>query len=110
MSAPAEGHDPLDPANMAPVVVALCADEAQHVTGQVFHVWGGSVNTLRGWTAGELFQADGRWDADALPPNIHYHPIELPSCPRFLRPWFFGAACRRFRSAGRSGNRAEGKR
>jgi NAD(P)-dependent dehydrogenase (short-subunit alcohol dehydrogenase family) len=58
--------DPLDPANMAPVVVALCADEAQGITGQVFHVWGGAVNALRGWDAGELFASDERWDADAL--------------------------------------------
>ena len=58
--------DPLDPANMAPVVVALCADEAQEITGQVFHVWGGAVNALRGWHAGELFARDERWDADAL--------------------------------------------
>ena len=58
--------DPLDPANMSPVVVALCADEAQGITGQVFHVWGSAVNALQGWTAGELFQGEGRWDADAL--------------------------------------------
>ena len=58
--------DPLDPANMSPVVVALCADEAQQITGQVFHVWGSAVNALRGWSAGELFQTDGRWDADVL--------------------------------------------
>ena len=58
--------DPLDPANMAPVVVALCADEAQSITGQVFHVWGGAVNALHGWSAGELFAAGERWDADAL--------------------------------------------
>ena len=64
-SAP-DGFDPLDPANISPVVVALCADEAQHITGQVLHVWGGAVNALHGWTAGELFAADGRWDADAL--------------------------------------------
>ena len=66
MSAPPEGHDPLDPSNMSPVVVALCADEAQGITGQVFHVWGGAVNALQGWTAGELFRSDERWDADAL--------------------------------------------
>ena len=67
MSAPdPESFDPLDPANMAPVVVALCADDAQAITGQVFHVWGSAVNALRGWSADELFQADGRWDADAL--------------------------------------------
>jgi len=61
-----EGFDPLDPANMSPVVVALCADEAQGITGQVFHVWGGAVNALRGWTAGELFDSPERWDADKL--------------------------------------------
>jgi NAD(P)-dependent dehydrogenase (short-subunit alcohol dehydrogenase family) len=61
-----EGFDALDPANMSPLIVALSADEAQGITGQVFHVWGSAVNALRGWTAGELFAADGRWNADAL--------------------------------------------
>jgi NAD(P)-dependent dehydrogenase (short-subunit alcohol dehydrogenase family) len=66
MSAPPEGFDPLDPSNMSPLVVALCADEAQGITGQVFHIWGGAVNALRGWSAGELFESDAKWDADAL--------------------------------------------
>jgi NAD(P)-dependent dehydrogenase (short-subunit alcohol dehydrogenase family) len=66
MGAPEEGFDPLDPANMSPLVVALAADEAQGITGQVFHVWGGAINALRGWSAGELFETDERWDADAL--------------------------------------------
>jgi NAD(P)-dependent dehydrogenase (short-subunit alcohol dehydrogenase family) len=64
--APDDGFDPADPANNSPIVVALCADEAQHVTGQVFFVYGGTVNMLSGWQAGELFQTDGRWDPDAL--------------------------------------------
>jgi NAD(P)-dependent dehydrogenase (short-subunit alcohol dehydrogenase family) len=63
---PDEGFDPLDPGNMAPVVVALCADEAQDITGQVLFVWGGVVNVLRPWEAGELFSAEERWDADDL--------------------------------------------
>jgi NAD(P)-dependent dehydrogenase (short-subunit alcohol dehydrogenase family) len=66
MGAPPEGFDPLDPANISPVVVALCADEAQGITGQCFHVWGGAVNALRPWDAGELFQRDDGWDADGL--------------------------------------------
>ncbi|HZR94320.1 MAG TPA: SDR family oxidoreductase [Gaiellaceae bacterium] len=66
MGKPEDGFDPLDPANMSPLVVALAADEAQHITGQVFHVWGGAVNALRGWSAGELFAADERWNADDL--------------------------------------------
>jgi len=36
-----------------------------------------------------------RWDETALPESIHFHPIRLPLCPRFLRPWCFSAACNR---------------
>ena len=63
---PADGFDPADPANNSPIVVALCADEAQDITGQVFFVYGGVVNMLRGWEAGELFANEERWDPDAL--------------------------------------------
>jgi NAD(P)-dependent dehydrogenase (short-subunit alcohol dehydrogenase family) len=64
---PEEGEfDPLDPGNMSPLVVALAADEAQEITGQCFFVWGGSVNVLRPWDAGELLASDERWDADEL--------------------------------------------
>src|SRR3954465_1364695 len=66
MGAPQEGFDPLDPSNMSPLVVALSADDAQAITGQVFHVWGGAINALRGWSAGKLFESGERWDADAL--------------------------------------------
>jgi NAD(P)-dependent dehydrogenase (short-subunit alcohol dehydrogenase family) len=66
MGAPPEGFDPLDPSNMSPLVVALSADEAQNITGQVFHVWGATINALQGWTAGELFASDDKWNADAL--------------------------------------------
>jgi NAD(P)-dependent dehydrogenase (short-subunit alcohol dehydrogenase family) len=61
---PEDGFDAMDPANMSPIVVALCADEAQNVTGQCFFVYGGAVNVLRGWDAGELLARDERWDAD----------------------------------------------
>jgi NAD(P)-dependent dehydrogenase (short-subunit alcohol dehydrogenase family) len=64
---PAGGFDPAEPANNSPIVVALCADEAQNITGQVFFVYGGAVNMLRGWETGELFSAgESRWDPDAL--------------------------------------------
>ena len=57
--APEDGFDPADPGNNSPIVVALCADEAQSITGQVFFVYGGAVNLLRGWEAGELFAQRG---------------------------------------------------
>jgi len=61
-----EGFDPIAPENNSPIVVALCADEAQQITGQVFFVYGGSVNMLSGWEAGELFASEGGWEPDAL--------------------------------------------
>jgi NAD(P)-dependent dehydrogenase (short-subunit alcohol dehydrogenase family) len=64
--APEDGFDPADPANNSPIVVALCADEAQDITGQVFFIYGGVVNMLSGWEAGELFASGERWDPDAL--------------------------------------------
>jgi NAD(P)-dependent dehydrogenase (short-subunit alcohol dehydrogenase family) len=63
---PESGFDAADPANNSPIVVALCADEAQDITGQVFFVYGGVVNMLSGWEAGELFASAERWDPDAL--------------------------------------------
>jgi UDP-glucose:(heptosyl)LPS alpha-1,3-glucosyltransferase len=36
-----------------------------------------------------------RWDEAALPAGILYHRVTMPLCPRFLRPWYFGAACRK---------------
>src|SRR5438132_6369168 len=61
-----DDFDPIDPANNSPIVVALCADEAQEITGQVFFVYGGSVNMLQGWQAGELFASETGWDPDAI--------------------------------------------
>ena len=66
LARPEDGFDPLDPANMSPLVVALAADEAQDITGQCFFVWGGVVNMLRPWEAGEGFVSEGRWDSDEL--------------------------------------------
>src|SRR5947199_4367817 len=34
-----------------------------------------------------------RWDAAALPAALHYHRLDVPRGPPFLRPWRFGAAC-----------------
>jgi NAD(P)-dependent dehydrogenase (short-subunit alcohol dehydrogenase family) len=63
---PDDSFDTMDPANIAPVVVALCADETQDITGQCFFVYGGVVSVLRPWDAGELLARDSRWDADEL--------------------------------------------
>ena len=66
LPADADDFDPLAAENNSSLVVALCADEAQGITGPVFHVFGGAVNMLQQWSAGEFFATDGRWDPDAL--------------------------------------------
>jgi len=60
------GFDPLAPVNNPPIVVALCADAAQGITGQVFHIFGGAVNMLTPWSPGELFARDDGWQASDL--------------------------------------------
>ena len=35
-----------------------------------------------------------RWDAAALPASTHFHRLEVPNGPRFLRPWRFAGAVR----------------
>jgi NAD(P)-dependent dehydrogenase (short-subunit alcohol dehydrogenase family) len=63
---PKDGFDPVDPANSSPIVVALCADEAQDITGQVFLVYRGAVNVLRGWEPGVLLSNGAASEPDAL--------------------------------------------
>jgi NAD(P)-dependent dehydrogenase (short-subunit alcohol dehydrogenase family) len=63
---PKDGPDPVDPANSSPIVVALCAEEAQAITGQVFLVYRGALSVLRGWEAGELLSNGAASDPDAL--------------------------------------------
>jgi NAD(P)-dependent dehydrogenase (short-subunit alcohol dehydrogenase family) len=61
-----DGFDALDPENNSPVVVALCTDEAQGISGQVFHIFGGTINMLQPWSPGELFASDTGWNAETL--------------------------------------------
>ena len=58
--------DPMAPDNISPVVVALCTDQAQSITGQCFFVYGGVVNVLKPWDVGEALVTDNKWDPDEL--------------------------------------------
>lgn len=63
---PPEGFDPMNPANIAPIVVALSADQAQNITGQTFLVWGGLVSPLRPWDIGPVLGGEERWKPEDL--------------------------------------------
>jgi NAD(P)-dependent dehydrogenase (short-subunit alcohol dehydrogenase family) len=63
---PQGGFDPMDPANISPVVVALASDAAQEITGQCFLVYGGVINVLKPWEPGVFLAQESRWDASEL--------------------------------------------
>jgi NAD(P)-dependent dehydrogenase (short-subunit alcohol dehydrogenase family) len=76
LSSPTKEFDAMDPANISPVVVALCSDEAQAITGQCFFVYGGLVNLLQPWQPGTVIKKEGRWEAGEFLARLR---AELPS-------------------------------
>ncbi|MFI7125542.1 SDR family oxidoreductase [Nonomuraea sp. NPDC050153] len=66
MARPESGFDPMDPANIAPLVVWLGSEGSGHVTGRVFEVEGGSIALATGWRHGERADRGTRWDPAAV--------------------------------------------
>ncbi|MEW1838890.1 SDR family oxidoreductase [Nonomuraea angiospora] len=66
MTRPESGFDPMDPANIAPLVVWLGSEGSGHVTGRVFEVEGGSIALATGWRHGERAERGARWDPAAV--------------------------------------------
>lgn len=56
--------DPMDPSNISPIVVGLCSDQAQSITGQCLFVYGGVVNVLKPWDLGTALSKEGKWEPD----------------------------------------------
>ncbi len=77
-----EGFDPLDPANVAPVVAWLLSDAAAEVSGQVIGITGGLVELYEGWHVVSSLQAPGRWTvgelAEAAPRLFGGRPPRAP--------------------------------
>jgi NAD(P)-dependent dehydrogenase (short-subunit alcohol dehydrogenase family) len=61
-----EEFDPLDPGNIAPLVVWLGSSESAAITGRVFNVMGGNISVAEGWVAGPGADKDDRWDPAEL--------------------------------------------
>jgi NAD(P)-dependent dehydrogenase (short-subunit alcohol dehydrogenase family) len=60
-----EAFDVWDPANVAPLVVALVAPGSR-LSGQVFFVQGGTVRLFQPWTMTETLAKEGRWSVEEL--------------------------------------------
>ncbi|MFI9596186.1 SDR family oxidoreductase [Nonomuraea sp. NPDC052265] len=61
MARPESGFDPMDPANVAPLVVWLGSAASAHVTGRVFEVEGGAISLATGWRHGPAVDRGVRW-------------------------------------------------
>ncbi len=59
------GHDLFDPSNISPLVAHLAAADCP-LTGQVFAVQGGSIQTLTGWTVASAIETEGPWRIDDI--------------------------------------------
>ncbi|MEV4475778.1 SDR family oxidoreductase [Nonomuraea sp. NPDC049504] len=70
MARPVSGFDPMDPANVSPLVVWLGSEESAHVTGRVFEVEGGTIALATGWRHGPKVDRDARWDPADVGPVV----------------------------------------
>jgi NAD(P)-dependent dehydrogenase (short-subunit alcohol dehydrogenase family) len=61
-----EGFDAWDPDNVAPWVVYLCTEQAQHVTGQCFVVTGGEVSLIEQHHVTNTIDKGDRWTVEEL--------------------------------------------
>ena len=57
---------PLDPDNIAPLVVWLGSPESAGITGRVFNVHGGHISVAEGWHDGPVADKGDRWDPAEL--------------------------------------------
>jgi len=82
-TADAGAYDPLSPAAISPLVVWLCSELANDVTGQVFSVNGRAIQLLQGWRAVTEIDADEQpWTIERIeamrPDLIGDRPVGVP--------------------------------
>jgi NAD(P)-dependent dehydrogenase (short-subunit alcohol dehydrogenase family) len=71
---PIGDFDPLDAANVAPVVVWLGSERSSAITGRVFGLRGGRITVAEGWRVGPRVEKEGRWtlqELDSVLPDLH---------------------------------------
>jgi NAD(P)-dependent dehydrogenase (short-subunit alcohol dehydrogenase family) len=61
MAKPESGFDPMDPANVSPLVVWLASEDSGDVTGRVFEVEAGIIGPADGWQHGPREDKGERW-------------------------------------------------
>ena len=70
MAKPESGFDPMNPANVSPLVVWLAGADSGDVTGRVFEVEGGIISPADGWQHGPREDKGERWSPDEVGPVV----------------------------------------
>jgi NAD(P)-dependent dehydrogenase (short-subunit alcohol dehydrogenase family) len=78
MAKPETGFDPMDPANVSPLVVWLASEDSGDVTGRVFEVEAGVVSVADGWQHGPREDKGERWLPDEVGPVVRRLLGEAP--------------------------------
>jgi NAD(P)-dependent dehydrogenase (short-subunit alcohol dehydrogenase family) len=78
MAKPETGFDPMDPANVSPLVVWLAAEDCD-VTGHVFEVEAGIISPADGWQHGPREDRGDRWPVAEVGPAVRRLLEQAPS-------------------------------
>ncbi|MCU1592374.1 MAG: short-chain dehydrogenase [Frankiales bacterium] len=70
MAKPESGFDPMDPANVSPLVVWLASEDSGDVTGRVFEVEAGVLSVADGWRHGPREDKGEQWRPDEVGPVV----------------------------------------
>ena len=70
MAKPESGFDPMDPANVSPLVVWLASADSGDVTGRVFEVEAGVISPADGWQHGPREDKGDRWRPEEVGPAV----------------------------------------
>lgn len=78
MAKPESGFDPMDPANVSPLVVWLASAECT-TTGRVFEVEAGVISVADGWQHGPREDRGDRWPVEEVGPAVEKLLAQAPA-------------------------------
>ena len=65
-----QAFDEYAPENISPLVVYLASDQAQHITGRVFSIRGGNLESFQPWQIGKSIDIGKRWTVKEIGERI----------------------------------------